>query len=183
MSRIGKMPITVPANVNIDIDKNNMLTVKGPKGELKLAVDRDIELKVEDNNLTVNRPTDQKRHRSLHGFYRALVNNMVLGVSQGFTTILELVGVGYRATCTGQILELQLGFSHPIYFVLPKEVTATTTAEKGQNPSIILQSLDKQLLGQVCAKIRSFRKPEPFKGKGILFKGEVIRRKAGKTAA
>ncbi|MBK6610828.1 MAG: 50S ribosomal protein L6 [Sphingobacteriales bacterium] len=183
MSRIGKMPITVPANVNIDIDKNNMLTVKGPKGELKLAVDRDIELKVEDNNLTVNRPTDQKRHRSLHGLYRALVNNMVLGVSQGFTTILELVGVGYRATCTGQILELQLGFSHPIYFVLPKEVTATTTAEKGQNPSIILQSLDKQLLGQVCAKIRSFRKPEPFKGKGILFKGEVIRRKAGKTAA
>ena len=179
MSRIGKMPITVPANVN----KNNMLTVKGPKGELKLAVDRDIELKVEDNNLTVNRPTDQKRHRSLHGLYRALVNNMVLGVSQGFTTILELVGVGYRATCTGQILELQLGFSHPIYFVLPKEVTATTTAEKGQNPSIILQSLDKQLLGQVCAKIRSFRKPEPFKGKGILFKGEVIRRKAGKTAA
>lgn len=177
------MPITVPANVNIDIDKNNMLTVKGPKGELKLAVDRDIELKVEDNNLTVNRPTDQKRHRSLHGLYRALVNNMVLGVSQGFTTILELVGVGYRATCTGQILELQLGFSHPIYFVLPKEVTATTTAEKGQNPSIILQSLDKQLLGQVCAKIRSFRKPEPFKGKGILFKGEVIRRKAGKTAA
>lgn len=160
MSRIGKMPITVPANVNIDIDKNNMLTVKGPKGELKLAVDRDIELKVEDNNLTVNRPTDQKRHRSLHGLYRALVNNMVLGVSQGFTTILELVGVGYRATCTGQILELQLGFSHPIYFVLPKEVTATTTAEKGQNPSIILQSLDKQLLGQVCAKIRSFRKPE-----------------------
>ena len=183
MSRIGKMPITVPANVNIDIDKNNMLTVKGPKGELKLAVDRDIELKVEDNNLTVNRPTDQKRHRSLHGLYRALVNNMVLGVSQGFTTILELVGVGYRATCTGQILELQLGFSHPIYFVLPKEVTATTTAEKGQNPSIILQSLDKQLLGQVCAKIRSFRKPEPFKGKGILFKVEVIRRKAGKTAA
>ena len=173
MSRIGKMPITVPANVNIDIDKNNMLTVKGPKGELKLAVDRDIELKVEDNNLTVNRPTDQKRHRSLHGLYRALVNNMVLGVSQGFTTILELVGVGYRATCTGQILELQLGFSHPIYFVLPKEVTATTTAEKGQNPSIILQSLDKQLLGQVCAKIRSFRKPEPFKGKGILFKGET----------
>lgn len=182
MSRVGKSPISVPQGVNIDISKGNLVTVKGPKGTLTQQVDPDIQLSMEDSTLTLNRPTEQIRHRALHGLYRALVNNMVVGVTEGFVKELELVGVGYRAQSTGQLLELTLGFSHPIMFYIPSEVKVETKVEKGKNPLIRLESIDKQLLGQIAAKLRSLRKPEPYKGKGVRYMGEIVRRKAGKTA-
>jgi large subunit ribosomal protein L6 len=182
MSRIGKLPINIPAGVEINVSKGNLVTVKGPKGELTQQVDPDLSIGIEDGTLTVTRPTNQKRHRSVHGLYRSLINNMVEGVNTGYTLKLELVGVGYRATNTGNLLELSLGYSHQVMFYLPKEVKLETTTEKGKNPLITISSIDKQLLGQVAAKIRGFRKPEPYKGKGVRFLGEEIRRKAGKTA-
>lgn len=182
MSRIGKKIITVPAGVTINVSAANEITVKGPKGELKETLDRDIKVEVKDGTLEVQRPTDQIRHRALHGLYRALIQNMVEGVTNGFKKDLELVGVGYRAAVQGQQLDMALGFSHNIIFDLPKEVKATTTSEKGKNPTITLESIDKQLVGQVAAKIRSLRKPEPYKGKGVRFVGEIVRRKAGKSA-
>ena len=183
MSRIGLSPISIPSGVTVDVSKSNLVTVKGPKGELKEQLDQDMELTLEDGTFSVARPSNNPKHRSLHGLSRALVNNMVVGVSEGYTKTLELIGVGYRVTNTGNLLELILGYSHPIYFYVPDEVKVETKAEKGQNPQVILTSIDKQLLGQVCAKIRAFRKPEPYKGKGVRFLGEQIRRKAGKTAS
>jgi large subunit ribosomal protein L6 len=183
MSRIGKLPISVPAGVAISVEKDNVVTVKGPKGTLTTQVDRDINVAIEDGTLTVTRPTEQKRHKAMHGLYRSLINNMVEGVSNGFTKQLELVGVGYKASLAGTTLELALGFSHNIFIALPKEVTATAVTEKGKNPIVTLNSIDNQLLGQVAAKIRSLRKVEPYKGKGVRFVGEIIRRKAGKTAS
>lgn len=181
MSRIGKAPVEIPAGVTVKVD-NNTVTVKGPKGELKQAVNPDLEVKVEDGHVVVTRPSDDREHRAQHGLYRALIHNMVVGVSTGYRKEMELVGVGYRATATGQVLELALGFSHAIYIKLPAEVKVEAKTERNKNPLIILESDDKQLLGQVCAKIRSLRKPEPYKGKGIKFVGEVIRRKSGKSA-
>ena len=183
MSRIGKAPITIPAGVTVTVDKNNVVTVKGHKGTLSQTVDPDIEVKVEGNQITVTRPDDQRDHRAKHGLYRALIHNMVVGVSEGYKKEMELVGVGYRATATGQVLELALGYSHAIYIKFPPEIKVEAKTERNKNPLIILESDDKQLLGQVCAKIRSLRKPEPYKGKGIKFVGEVIRRKSGKSAA
>jgi large subunit ribosomal protein L6 len=181
MSRIGKAPIEIPAGVTVKID-NNVVTVKGPKGELKQAVNPELEVKVDNNHIVVTRPSDDREHRAQHGLYRALLHNMVVGVSTGYRKEMELVGVGYRAAATGQVLELSLGFSHAIYIKLPAEVKVEAKTERNKNPLIILESDDKQLLGQVCAKIRSLRKPEPYKGKGIKFVGEVIRRKSGKSA-
>lgn len=181
MSRIGKLPISLAKGVEINVSKGNLVTVKGPKGELSQQVDKDIKVEVEDGTINVTRATNQKRHRELHGLYRSLINNMVAGVANGFTKKLELVGVGYRASNRGQILEMQLGFSHPVVMYIPDEIKVETETVKGQNPIIKLTSIDNQLLGQVAAKIRSFRKPEPYKGKGIRFKGEEIRRKAGKA--
>ena len=183
MSRIGKNPVTVPQNVTIDISKGNFVTVKGPKGELTQQMDPDLSFEMEDGEVVVKRPTDSKRHRSMHGLYRSLLYNMVEGVTNGYTLEMEVVGVGYRVSNNGQLLELILGFSHPILFMIPEEVNVETVTEKGKAPVIKLSSTDKQLVGQVAAKIRAFRKPEPYKGKGIRFKGEEIRRKAGKTAA
>jgi large subunit ribosomal protein L6 len=183
MSRIGKAPINVPAGVTITVNNDNLVTVKGPKGELTQLVDKDITIAQEDGVLTVQRPTDQKRHRALHGLYRSLINNMVVGVTEGYKLEQELVGVGYRASNQGQTLDLVLGYSHHYVFQLPAEIKVTTTSEKGQTPKIILESIDKQLIGQVAAKIRSLRAPEPYKGKGIKFVGEVLRRKAGKSAS
>lgn len=183
MSRVGKSPIAVPAGVTITVSEDNIVTVKGPKGELQQAVDKDIKVVQEGAELLVQRPTDQKRHKALHGLYRALLNNMVVGVTTGYKIEQELVGVGYRATNQGNTLDLVLGFSHHYVFELPKEIKVSTTAEKGKNPTIILESNDKQLIGQVAAKIRSLRAPEPYKGKGIKFVGEVLRRKAGKSAS
>ena len=182
MSRIGKKPVDYPAGVTIKIGTDNIITVKGPKGELKQAIDRDIKFELKEGSLELLRPTDQIRHKAMHGLYRSLVSNMVKGVTEGYTKQLELVGVGFKAACQGNILDLALGYSHNIVFEIPKELTITTTQEKGQNPIITLGSVDKQLLGQVCAKIRGLRKPEPYKGKGVKFKGEVLRRKAGKSA-
>ncbi|OJU42676.1 MAG: 50S ribosomal protein L6 [Bacteroidales bacterium 45-6] len=182
MSRIGKLPINVPAGVKIDVNEANLVTVKGPKGELEQQLNKDIKISLEGSTLSVTRPTDEKEHRALHGLYRALLSNMIVGVSAGYRKELELVGVGYRASNTGQLLELSLGYTHNIYLQLPKEITLETKSERNKSPLIILESADKQLLGQVCAKIRSFRKPEPYKGKGIRFVGEVIRRKSGKSA-
>ena len=185
MSRIGKAPISLPQGVSVTVASNNLVTVKGPKGEISRMVDPDITVQVdkETNHMLVQRPTDQKRHRALHGLYRALIHNMVVGVSEGFKKTMEIVGVGYKATVNGQIIDLSLGFSHNLFLELPKEVKASATAEKGKNPTLTLESYDKELLGMVCAKIRSYRKPEPYKGKGIKFEGEVLRRKAGKSAA
>ncbi|MBB2146992.1 50S ribosomal protein L6 [Pedobacter sp. LMG 31464] len=183
MSRIGKNPINIPAGVTITVSNDNLVTVKGPKGELSQQVDTDIIVKQEDNVLTVSRPTEQKRHKALHGLYRSLINNMVVGVTEGYKIEQELVGVGYRATNQGNTLDLVLGYSHHYVFQLPTEIKVTTTSEKGQTPKIILESIDKQLIGQVAAKIRSLRAPEPYKGKGIKFVGEVLRRKAGKSAS
>ena len=183
MSRIGKLPIALPQGVSITVDGNNVVTVKGPKGTLSQAVNPDITVKVEDGHIALSRPSDDKEHRSLHGLYRALIHNMVVGVSEGFKKAQELVGVGYRATSEGQILKLALGYTHEIWLCLPDEVKVQTVTERNKNPMIYLESCDKQLLGQVCAKIRSFRKPEPYKGKGIRFEGEYVRRKAGKSAA
>ena len=183
MSRIGYAPIDLPEKVEISSTKGNMVTVKGPKGELKMQFDPDITVKVEDGQASLERPTEQKRHKAMHGMYRSILDNMVLGVSEGWKKELELVGVGYRASNTGNLLELHLGYSHPIMFAVPDEVKIETTAEKGKNPMVILESVDRQLLGQVAAKIRSFRKPEPYKGKGVRYVDEYIRRKAGKAAA
>ncbi len=182
MSRIGKLPIQIPNGVSITI-KEDLVTVKGPKGELSQKVDPDIKLSLEDGILKVERPSDDKEHRALHGLYRALIHNMVVGVSEGYKKQLVLVGVGYRVTNNGQILDLSLGYTHNIYLQLPLEVKVETKSERNQSPMIILESADKQLLGQICAKIRSFRMPEPYKGKGIKFMGEEIRRKSGKSAA
>jgi len=181
MSRIGKAPIEIPAGVTVTVN-NNVVTVKGPKGELSQQVNPDLTVKVEDGHVTIARPSDDREHRAQHGLYRALIHNMVVGVSTGYRKEMELVGVGYRANAEGQVLELSLGFSHAIYIKLPKEVKVEAKSERNKNPLIILESDDKQLLGQVCAKIRSLRKPEPYKGKGIKFVGEVIRRKSGKSA-
>ncbi|MDH6358202.1 50S ribosomal protein L6 [Parabacteroides sp. PF5-9] len=181
MSRIGKLPIQVPAGVTVTI-KDHVVTVKGPKGELKQDVNPDITVSLEDGILQLSRPSDEKNHRALHGLYRSLINNMVVGVSEGYKKELELVGVGYRVSNAGQLLDLSLGYTHNIYMLLPSEVKVETKTERNKNPLIILESADKQLIGQVCAKIRSFRKPEPYKGKGIKFVGEVIRRKSGKSA-
>jgi large subunit ribosomal protein L6 len=183
MSRVGKLPIAIPAGVTITISNDNVVTVKGPKGELQQAVDADIKIVQEEGNLLVQRPSEQKRHKALHGLYRSLLNNMVVGVTEGYKIQQELVGVGYRATNNGNTLDLVLGYSHHYVFELPKEIKVTTTADKGKNPTIILESNDKQLIGQVAAKIRSLRAPEPYKGKGIKFVGEVLRRKAGKSAS
>jgi len=183
MSRIGKAPISVPAGVTIDVSKGNMVTVKGKQGELMQQVDPDMKLNIEDGTLTLERPTEQKRHKAMHGLYRSLIANMVTGVSEGCVVEMELIGVGYRVANKGNLLELTVGYSHPIYFAVPDEVKVETAMEKGSPPSIKLTSHDKQLIGQVAAKIRAFRKPEPYKGKGIRFKGEEIRRKVGKTAA
>ncbi len=183
MSRIGKAPINIPAGVEITVSKSNLVTVKGQNATLTQQIDADISVTLEDGVLTVTRPTNQKRHRAMHGLYRSLIANMVEGVSTGFKKELELVGVGYRASNQGNLLELSLGYSHPIFFSVPEEVKVTTASERGQNPKVILESADKELIGEVAAKIRAFRKPEPYKGKGVRFVGEVIRRKAGKTAA
>lgn len=177
------MPITIPAGVDVKISDSNLVTVKGPRGLLTQQVDPDIKVSMENGEVVVARPTDQKRHRSLHGLYRSLLNNMVEGVSNGYVKDLEVVGVGYRAANTGQLLELTLGYSHPVMFYIPEEVKVSTSQEKGKNPMIKLESVDKELIGQIAAKIRSFRKPEPYKGKGIKFAGEILRRKAGKAAA
>ena len=182
MSRIGKLPITVPAGVEVNI-AGAKVSVKGKLGSLSETIDPDMIVKLEDGVINVSRPTDQKRHRALHGLYRSLIANMVKGVSEGYKTEQELVGVGYRASNKGQLLELSLGYSHNVLFELPNEIKITTTSEKGQNPKVILESSDKQLIGMVAAKIRSLRKPEPYKGKGIKFAGEILRRKAGKSAS
>jgi large subunit ribosomal protein L6 len=183
MSRIGNKPITLPAGVTVSVDGNNVVTTKGSKGELSVQVDPDLKVEVDGNVVTVSRPTDQKRHRAMHGLYRTLVYNNVVGVSEGFKKELELVGVGYKADATGQLLELNLGFSHLINIVVPKEIKVTTETKKGSAPKITLESSDKQLLGHIASKIRGFRPPEPYKGKGVLYVGEQIRRKAGKAAA
>lgn len=181
MSRIGNAIITIPSDVTIT-EKDGVVTVKGPKGELTQELKEGITVEQKDGELSVSRPSESKQHKALHGLYRALINNMVIGVSEGFTKKLELVGVGYRASHQGQRLDLALGFSHGIVMELPDEVKVDTLTEKGKNPIITLSSYDKQLLGMVAAKIRSFRKPEPYKGKGVRFVGEQIRRKAGKSA-
>lgn len=183
MSRIGKNPISVPAGVNIDVSKGNLVTVKGPKGELTQQVNPDLGVEVKDGEVQLTRPSDSKRHRSFHGLYRSLISNMVEGVTNGYEIQLEVVGVGYRAENKGNLLILTLGYSHPIYFVVPQEVSVETISAKGKAPIVKLNSTDKQLIGQIAAKIRAFRKPEPYKGKGIKFVGEELRRKAGKTAA
>lgn len=186
MSRIGKLPISIPAGVTIS-QKDGIVTVKGPKGELSQDVNPSIIVKIEDGQVVFeideNSPVSQKQKQAYHGLYRALVNNMVVGVSEGYKKVLELVGVGYRVSNQGNLIEFSLGYTHPIFIQLPSEVKVETKSERNQNPIIILESCDKQLLGLICAKIRSFRMPEPYKGKGILFQGEVIRRKSGKTAA
>jgi len=182
MSRVGRLPITIPAKTDVNVADNNVVTVKGPKGTLSERVDRDITVKVEDGKILVERPTDQKRHKALHGLYRALINNMIVGASDGYKKTLDVVGVGFRASNQGQLLELSIGFSHPIFVLIPEEIKVSTVSEKVQPPRIILESTDKQLLGQVAAKIRSLRKPEPYKGKGIKYTEEVLRKKAGKSA-
>jgi large subunit ribosomal protein L6 len=182
MSRIGRSPVTIAKDVNVSIGADNVISVKGPKGELKQAINRDIQVTVKDNKIVFQRPTDQIRHKALHGLYRALVNNMIKGVSKGYEKKLELVGVGFKATNQGNLLDLSLGYSHNIIFEIPKELKVSTAQEKGKNPIITLESVDKQLLGQVAAKIRSLRKPEPYKGKGVKFENEILRRKAGKAA-
>ncbi len=181
MSRIGKLPISIPSGVTVSM-KDNVVTVKGPKGELSQYVNPDINVEIKDGQISFTRSEEDGPHRSMHGLYRALINNMVVGVSQGYKKELELVGVGYRVSNQGQVLEFAVGYTHNIFLQLPKEIKIETKSERNQNPLVILESCDKQLLGQVCAKIRTFRKPEPYKGKGIKFVGEQIRRKAGKSA-
>ncbi|MEO0065411.1 MAG: hypothetical protein RI983_737 [Bacteroidota bacterium] len=182
MSRIGKQPVVVPAGVTITVDAENVLTVKGPKGQLSQAIDRDITVNINEGNITFTRPTDQIRHRAMHGLYRSLVNNMVKGVTEGYKKELELVGVGFKAANTGNLLDLSLGYSHNIIIEIPSELKVATSNEKGQNPKVFLEGIDKQLIGQVAAKLRSLRKPEPYKGKGVKYAGEILRRKAGKSA-
>ena len=182
MSRIGRKAVTIPSGVTVTLGNDNVIVVKGPKGELSQPVDRDITVEVKENAVTFARPTDQIRHRALHGLYRALVANMVKGVTQGYKKNLELIGVGFKASNQGNVLDLSLGYSHNIVFEVPKELKVATAQEKGQNPTISLEGIDRQLLGQVAAKIRSLRKPEPYKGKGVRYVGEVVRKKAGKAA-
>lgn len=182
MSRIGKKAVAIPEGVTITVGNDNIVTVKGKKGELKQAVDRDITVEVKDGQVLFNRPTDQIRHRALHGLYRALIANMIKGVTDGYAKKLELIGVGFKASSQGNLLDLTLGFSHNIVFEIPKELKVVTAQEKGQNPVITLEGIDRQLLGQVAAKLRSLRKPEPYKGKGVRYVGEVVRKKAGKAA-
>src|SRR4029079_12834628 len=182
MSRIGRKPITVPNGVTITVGKDNVVVVKGPKGELKQTIDRDITVEVKDGLVSFNRPTDQIRHRALHGLYRALIANMVKGVTEGYKKNLELIGVGFKASNQGNVIDLSLGYSHNIIFEVPKELKVATETEKGQNPTISLEGIDRQLLGQVAAKLRGLRKPEPYKGKGVRYVGEVVRKKAGKAA-
>ena len=181
MSRIGKKAITIPEGVTISVGKDNVVTVKGKKGELKQEIDRDIVVEVKDNELVFSRPTDQIRHRAMHGLYRALIANLVKGVTDGYERKLELIGVGFKASNQGNVLDLSLGYSHNIVFEVPKELKVATQQEKGQNPIITLEGIDKQLIGQVAAKLRGLRKPEPYKGKGVRYVGEVVRKKAGKT--
>ncbi|MFP4469529.1 MAG: 50S ribosomal protein L6 [Bacteroidales bacterium] len=183
MSRIGKMPISIPQGVEVKVSDKNLVTVKGNLGELHQQVDPDIKVNVNDGEVVLERPTDQKRHKAMHGLYRSLITNMVQGVSEGFKIVQELVGVGYKAQAKGQMLELSLGFSHNVVMVLPDEVKVETLTERGKNPTITFTSADKQLVGQIAAKLRSLRKPEPYKGKGIKYQGEIIKRKAGKAAA
>ena len=183
MSRIGKLPVVLPEGVTVEVDDDNIVTVKGPKGELTQKVNPDITVKQEDSQIVLSRPTEQKEHRAMHGLYRSLINNMVEGVSKGYEKKLELVGVGFRAETKGQLLELSLGYSHDIVLELPPEVKAEAVTQRRSNPIITLTSIDKQLIGHIAAKIRSFRKPEPYKGKGVKFVGEQIRRKAGKSAS
>lgn len=182
MSRIGKQPVVIPAGVTVTVGKDNVITVKGPKGELKQAIDRDITVEVKGEQILVARPTDQIRHRALHGLYRSILSNLVKGVTDGYERKLELIGVGFKAVNQGNVLDLALGYSHNIVFEIPKELKLATAQEKGQNPIITLQGIDKQLIGQVAAKIRGLRKPEPYKGKGVRYVGEVVRKKAGKAA-
>ncbi len=182
MSRIGKQPVTLPTGVTVTVGEHNLLTVKGPKGELKQSIDRDITVEVKGDHVYFTRPTDQIRHRALHGLYRALVFNMVKGVTDGYKRQLELIGVGFKASNQGNLLDLALGYSHNIIFEIPKELRLATEQNKGENPKITLEGVDKQLIGAVAAKIRSLRKPEPYKGKGVRYMGEVVRKKAGKAA-
>lgn len=183
MSRIGKLPIPLPEGVEIKVSDDNIVTVKGKLGELTQAVDPDLKIKVEEGNIIVERPSEEKRHKAMHGLYRSLIANMVHGVTEGYKIVQEMVGVGYKASANGQVLELSVGYSHNVFFELPDEVKVETLTERGKNPLITLTSHDKQLIGQVAAKIRSIRKPEPYKGKGIKYQGEEIRKKAGKAAA
>jgi large subunit ribosomal protein L6 len=182
MSRIGKKPVVVPSGITVTVGSDNTVTVKGPKGELKQAIDRDIKVEVKEGKIEISRPTDQIRHRALHGLYRSLLSNMVKGVAEGYKRQLELIGVGFKASNQGNLLDLALGYSHNIVFEIPKELKLATAQEKGENPKIMLEGTDKQLIGQVAAKIRGLRKPEPYKGKGIRYTGEVVRKKAGKAA-
>ena len=182
MSRIGKAPVTVPNGVTVTVGNNNIITVKGPKGELKESIDRDMKVEVKDGSINIARPTDQIRHRALHGLSRALIANMVKGVTEGYAKKLELIGVGFKAANQGNVLDLALGYSHNIIFEVPKEIKVATEQLKGQNPTISLEGIDRQLLGQVAAKLRGLRKPEPYKGKGVRYVGEVVRKKAGKAA-
>lgn len=183
MSRIGKLPIAVGSGVTVNVASNNVVTVKGPKGELTLPVDPDITIDVEDGTVNIKRPTDQKRHRSMHGLYRSLIANMVTGVTEGYKRVLQVLGVGYRAEVTNGILELALGYSHPIYFLPPEGISITVDSGRGKTTTITVEGIDKQLVGQVSAKIRALRPPEPYKGKGVRYADEYVRRKAGKTAA
>jgi large subunit ribosomal protein L6 len=182
MSRIGKKPVTLPSGITATVGSDNVVTVKGPKGELKQTVDRDIKVEVKEGHIEISRPTDQIRHRALHGLYRSLLLNMVKGVGEGYKRQLELIGVGFKASNQGNLLDLALGFSHNIIFEIPKELKLATAQEKGENPKIMLEGTDKQLIGQVAAKIRGLRKPEPYKGKGVRYTGEIVRKKAGKAA-
>jgi large subunit ribosomal protein L6 len=182
MSRIGKAPVTIPNGVTVTVGNDNVVTVKGPKGELKQPIDRDIKVEVKEGEINLTRPTEQIRHRALHGLSRALLNNLVKGVTEGYSKKLELIGVGFKAANQGNVLDLALGYSHNIIFEVPKELKVATAQEKGQNPTISLEGIDRQLIGQVAAKIRSLRKPEPYKGKGVRYTGEIVRKKAGKAA-
>jgi large subunit ribosomal protein L6 len=182
MSRIGRKPVAVPNGVTVIVGKDNIVSVKGPKGELKETIDRDITVEVKDGQVSFARPTDQIRHKALHGLYRALIANMIRGVTEGYKRNLELIGVGFKASSQGNLIDLSLGYSHNIVFEVPKELKVATAQEKGQNPTILLEGIDRQLLGQVAAKLRGLRKPEPYKGKGVRYVGEVVRKKAGKAA-
>ncbi len=183
MSRIGKKVIEVPSGITISVNDDNVVSVKGPKGTLTQSVDKDFDIEIEGGELKVVRPTEQKRHKALHGLYRSLINNMVIGVTTGYRRELEVVGVGYKATSSNNVLDLSLGYSHNIFVQVPTEISVSTVTEKGQNPRVILEGIDKELIGEVAAKIKSLRKVEPYKGKGIRFVGEQVRRKAGKAAA
>lgn len=183
MSRIGKQPIEIGDKVTVDVAANNLVTVKGPRGELSVQIDPEMTVKLENGHVLVSRPSEQKRHKAVHGLYRSLIDNAVIGVTEGYRKELEVIGVGYRAAVSNGVLELALGFSHPIYFVPPKGISIDVDAKRGKNPVIMIEGTDKQMVGQVAAKIRSLRPPEPYKGKGVRYVDEYVRRKAGKTAA